>query len=197
LDRIVCISNFVEPKKYVQREIKENINIIYVGRGSEEKRIYLISKAARLIAQAKLPVVFHFLGEVKAAIPIEDLPYGKLYGEIADPQQMDEHYNNAHLLLITSSREGFPMVIMEGMMHGVVPIATNVGGILEHVRNKETGVLIEAVDEDEIINQIMGAIKYFVENKAEWKRMSENAFTYANANFSKEAFFQSYKKLLN
>ena len=197
LDRIVCIPNFVEPKKYVQREIKENINIIYVGRGSEEKRIYLISKAAKLAAQTKLPVTFHFVGDVKDAIPMEDLSYCKLYGEITDPQQMDEHYNNAHLLLITSSREGFPMVIMEGMMHGVVPIATNVGGISEHVRNRETGVLIDSVDENEIVNQIIGAIKYFVENKTEWKKMSENAFLYANTNFSKEAFFQSYKKLLN
>jgi len=197
LERIVCISNFVEPKKYVQKEIKENINIIYVGRGSEEKRLYLISKAAKLASQAKLPVTFHFMGNVKDAIPMEDLPFCKLYGEITNPQQMDEHYNNAHLLLIASSREGFPMVIMEGMMHGVVPIATNVGGISEHVRNKETGVLIKAVDEDEIINQILDAIKYFVENKAEWKKMSENSYSYANANFSKEAFFQSYKKLLN
>jgi len=197
LDRIVCIPNFVELKTHTRKEIENTINILYVGRGSDEKRLYLISRAARLASLEKLPVFFHFIGDVKDAIPAEDLPYCNLHGEITDAEMIDTHYKNAHVLLITSSREGFPMVIMEAMMHGVVAISTNVGGISEHVKNFETGILIEQTDETEIVYEILNAIRYFSENKSEWKRISENAFQYATANFNKEAFFQSYKKLLN
>jgi glycosyltransferase involved in cell wall biosynthesis len=144
-----------------------------------------------------MPVTFHFIGHVKDAIPNQDLPYCILHGEVTDANQMDTYYNNSHAILITSSREGFPMVIMEAMMHGVVPITTNVGGISEHIKNNENGVLIESTDEAEIVSQIITDINYFITNKNEWKKISDNAYTYANAHFSKGAFFQSYKNLLN
>jgi glycosyltransferase involved in cell wall biosynthesis len=197
LERVILIQNFVEAKVHIEKDTTGNLNLIYVGRGSDEKRIHLISRAAKIAAQAKIPATFHFVGRVKDAIPTEDLPYCILHGEVTDTNQMDIYYNNSHALLITSSREGFPMVIMEAMMHGVVPIATNVGGISSHVITNENGILIESTDEVEIVNQIITTINYFVANKNEWKKISDNAYTYANTHFSKDAFFQSYKNLLN
>ena len=61
--------------------------------------------------------------------------------------------------MITSFREGFPMVIPEAMAQGAIPISTNVGGINEHITNFENGVLIDnSVNEDEIINQFVDII---------------------------------------
>jgi glycosyltransferase involved in cell wall biosynthesis len=196
LDKIVIIPNFVETKDFHPKEKREKLNIIYVGRGSAEKRIHLISAAASLSAQKSLPVIFSFIGEVKEAIPAVDLKYCTLIGEIRDEQALDEIYKNADILIIASSREGFPVVIMEAMARGVIPIATNVGGIAEHIIQEENGFLINAITENEITNQIVHLITCLVSDPKKLDDISANAFMYAQTHFRKDAFFQSYQNLL-
>jgi glycosyltransferase involved in cell wall biosynthesis len=98
---------------------------------------------------------------------------------------------------MASSREGFPMVIMEAMIHGAVPISTNVGGISENIINKQNGILIDAVDEIEIVTQLLNAVEYYANNRNELKKISRNAYEYAKQHFNKQNFIQAYKKLLN
>jgi len=47
----------------------------------------------------------------------------------------------ADVLALTSTYEGFPNVLLEGMAAGAVPVATSVGGCRELVTNGETGLL--------------------------------------------------------
>ena len=50
----------------------------------------------------------------------------------------------AHVLLMPSELESFGLVALEGMACGVVPVATNVGGVAELITDREDGFL-EAV----------------------------------------------------
>ena len=61
-------------------------------------------------------------------------------GVITNAVQLNEEYNKAHIILIVSVREGLPMVIMEGMALGVVPICTNVGALSEIISNSVNGI---------------------------------------------------------
>jgi glycosyltransferase involved in cell wall biosynthesis len=103
----------------------------------------------------------------------------------------------ADIIIISSSREGFPMVIMEAMMHGVVPISTNVGGISTHIKSSETGILINEKDENKIVELIMENLEYFLNNRIILDNLSLNVYNYAQANFRKDVFFDSYRKLLS
>ena len=52
-----------------------------------------------------------------------------------------ERASAADVLALTSTYEGFPNVLLEGMAAGAVPVATSVGGCRELVTNGETGLL--------------------------------------------------------
>ena len=101
------------------------------------------------------------------------------------------------MLVMSSSREGFPMVIMEAMMNGVVPISTNVGGISEHIVNHVNGFLIHAKDENQIVKELAETIIYCSNHLDELAKISKNAHSYAVEHFNKEVFFNSYAELLS
>lgn len=197
LERIVYISNYAEKAAMPLRDYNGTINILYVGRGTAEKRVGLLARIAWLLKEEGLPVQFYFAGDVKDAIPVEYLSACTLYGEVKEAEKLAEIYNTSHLLAMASTREGFPMVIMEAMMHGAVPVTSNVGGIPEHVHNWQSGILIDAIEPAAFESEFIDAIRNIVKNRRMLETMSQNAHEYALANFGKEKFESSYKSLFS
>ena len=97
--------------------------------------------------------------------------------------------------MITSVYEGFPMVIMESMIHGVIPICTDVGGIHEHIVHMKNGILIQNTDEVNLIESFENQFTYLIENKDVIERLSQEALNYSVRNFSIDKFNLSYKNL--
>jgi glycosyltransferase involved in cell wall biosynthesis len=197
LHRIICINNFIEPAPLIPKTIDQILEVLYVGRGGDEKRIHLISMAARLASEEQLPVTFHFAGDVKHKIPKEDMKFCILHGVVTDPDIISKLYEKAHLLIIASSREGFPIVIMEAMMAGVIPASTRVGGIDEHIKHLENGILIDEKEPEKIVKKIVELARYFISNKKQFELISANAHQYALKHFRKIDFFNSYQSLFN
>ncbi|HOZ86521.1 MAG TPA: glycosyltransferase, partial [Bacteroidia bacterium] len=79
-DRISVISNFVEKSDLPLKNQSGNLKVAYVGRGGDEKRVDLIAQLAKDLAGAGIE--FHFVGDVKQAIPETLWPYCVLHGEI-------------------------------------------------------------------------------------------------------------------
>lgn len=196
LSRIEYISNFVEVPEINNKQGHEKLNCIYVGRSSPEKRVYLIGEIAHEVIDEKIDSEFILVGEMNNALYEKDKAYCKQVGEIIDQTEIQKIYNKADILLLTSSREGFPMVIMEAMANGVVVISTDVGGIAERITNGENGILIEATSESKIIDEFSKAINVLSQNRDKLKLLSASAYSYAKANFNKEQFNKSYRKLL-
>gem|GEM_PF-595338 len=197
ISRIKTIPNFVESQNQIQTKEINCLKIGFVGRGSEEKRVDLIAKLASKISSIDSTIQFHFVGDVKKSIPNELHKFCFFHDVVSDEKKLNDLYQQFHILIIASTREGFPMVIMEGMMHGVVPISTNVGGIAEHVIPNENGFLINSLEEVDIINDFKETIIFLNSNRTELNRLSVNAHRYALSHFSKEHFFKSYSALLN
>lgn len=196
-ERIHLIPNFVEPQMSLSVKSPDVFKIAYVGRGGEEKRVDLIARLAQRFGTEKERFEFHFVGDVKQAIPLNLQANCIFHDEITNDKQLDELYKQFHILIIASTREGFPMVMMEAMMFSAVPLSTPVGGIPEHIKNNENGMLISSVNEDEIIGEFEEKIRYLSLNRAQWNRLSENAHLYALTHFSKNYFFEQYKKLFS
>ncbi|WP_269851240.1 glycosyltransferase family 4 protein [Methanosarcina horonobensis] len=117
--------------------------MLYVGRGSEEKRVHLVGEISYLCHQKDMPVEFVLVGDVRSSIPEQYRKCCTFLGEIVDEKKLSEIYNSSDILLLVSSSEGFPLVIMEAMAYGVVTISTDVGGISEHIHNGYNGFLIK------------------------------------------------------
>jgi L-malate glycosyltransferase len=196
LQRITVIPNFTETQMQLPSKDAALLHVAYVGRAGEEKRIELIAQAAHNLQRSHPAIKFHFVGNIEPFVSEHLKPACIFHGEISDDAALQDLYAQFHVVLITSTREGFPVTIMEGMMQGAVPVSTNVGGIAEHVKNGENGFLIDAVSGEGIILEMEKRLAYLHENRKELQRLSEQAHQYALKTFNKDLFFKAYKELL-
>jgi glycosyltransferase involved in cell wall biosynthesis len=196
LNRIEYIPNFIDVTESGVKPGNEKLNIIYVGRSSPEKRVYLIGRIAQKASEKKANAEFILVGDMQNALLKSDEQYCKLTGEVSNSLQMQKIYEQADILLLTSSREGFPLVIMEAMANQVVVITTNVGGIAEHIKNNETGILINTNSEDNLVDDFVNNIIDLSHDRDKLSRLSKNAYAYAKANFSRSQFINAYRKIV-
>lgn len=194
LDNIVYIANYTELQPKSSKSFDSIIRIVYVGRGTAEKRVHVLADIAKYFKTSNIPVEFHFVGDVGSSIPVDLHPYCILHGEIKDKNELSKIYNSSHILAMASTREGFPMVIMEGMMHGLITVSTNVGGISEHV-NSDNGVLINEIEPSIFVQRFKNEIINLLADRTKMKKMSDNAYIYAVTNFNKKLFNEAYSKL--
>lgn len=191
LDRIVVVNNMVEiPDLLFEKGIKNELEIIYCGRISPEKRVNLIVEIGDKLSQN---IHLRIYGPIEKNVKNTEKYYK---GHILDSNQLSDIYKQTDILLITSEREGFPMVVMEAMAQGVVCICTNVGGIKEHIQNGINGFLVENNSQENIINTFVEIINNLNKDKKLLKSLSENAYLYAKDNFSKKIFEEKYLKIL-
>lgn len=199
LERVILIQNSVAiPPALPRRNREGKLGILYVGRSSEEKRVHLVGRIATLCAERGLAVMVTLVGDIAPEAMGEGAARScVLAGEIHDREHLEELYATADMLLLTSSREGFPLVIMEAMAHGVVPLATAVGGIPEHLRHGENGWLMENHDDEQlIVESACSLIAQACSDGQLLERMSRAAYEYAVSHFSSARFCEAYQRIL-
>lgn len=174
------------------------LQVLYVGRGTEEKRVYLVAEIAKLAAHKNLPVQFIFMGDVVQAIPADTMPYCKLLGPKKDPAEIEDIYRKAHVVIITSYTEGFPMVIEEGMANGCAILSTPVGDIPYHVKQGVNGFLFSSTDNEKlIIEEGVAYVSRLIHDASLLAEVGENNKKYAIENFGIETFNNKYRQLFN
>jgi glycosyltransferase involved in cell wall biosynthesis len=199
LDRVRLIENGVLiPECPARRGRKDSLTVIYVGRGSAEKRIYIIGRIARECAQRGVPVTFQLAGSgVQEFVSQEDRPYCQWVGCITDDARLVALYRQADVLMMTSRLEGFPMVIMEAMAEGVVPLTTEaLGGIGRHIRDNSNGFLVTAEDESDIVRVMVDRLIALTSRPDMLERLSAAARAYATEHFDIAVFRAQYRQLL-
>jgi|ERR1039457_5327947 glycosyltransferase involved in cell wall biosynthesis len=197
VQRIRLIENMLKvPDTCPRKRIRENLNVIYVGRGTEEKRVHLVGRIATLCKVNKIPVNFTLVGDILNALEYEDQSNCKILGKIYDDKQLSNIYESSDLLLLTSSREGMPMVVMEAMAKGCVPVCTDVGGISLHVTSGKNGMLVSNRSETEIVHDFVKFIKLMANDRALLARISTEAYDYARVHFDHHMFCKKYTDTL-
>lgn len=181
----------------IRKEKQLPLNILFISRNSWEKRPELFFQIVEKCRASKLPVTFTVVGDFpkyhekfKTSI--------HFVGETSDKNILDTVYKSAHLLLITSIVEGFPMVIIEGMANGVVPISTNVGEIPDYIsEDKETGILIDnTLSESEIVISFVEKIKSSVLQPDLLTHYGKKGFEMVKDRFSPRNFGIAYQEIL-
>ena len=196
-ERIDVVENKVAvPGNLVRDARGDNLRVLYVGRGSREKRAHLVGRIARRCHERGVPAEFTLVGELSDAFPAAGRAGLRFLGELHDQAEIERIYRQSDLLLVTSSREGFPMVIMEAMAHAVVPLATDVGGISRHLINGENGHLVaNSADEEEIVEGFASLIAHLHDDRGLLERLSGTAYRYAASHFQGQSFDRYYRDL--
>lgn len=197
LERVVLIENRVQvPERCPQKHAADRLSVLFVGRGSPEKRLHLVGRAASMCRARGIPAEFSLVGDAGEAVAAADRDSCRFLGEVSDHRELEKIYACADVLVLTSSREGFPLVVMEAMAHGVVPVCTAVGGIPSHVRHEINGLLLEDGPEDRVVEQLADAVARLAENRRELAALSRSAFEYALRHFSGAKFCAAYREVL-
>lgn len=196
-ERILYIPNAVEPITNGVNKIWEPpYHIIYVGRGSEEKRIPAIMAVAQKAFENQLPFSFELIGDVENYINSDANKYVNIAGMISKKELLVEKYQSAQLIILLSSTEGMPLVVLEAMQNHCIPIVTAVGD-LPLVINKENGFLIENHDESVIEDAYAALVQISTMQKTELEAISTKAAALISQQYSLEAFNKAYQALLN
>lgn len=197
LDRITFIDNQVAvPDNYPSKRVNHRLQVLYVGRGTEEKRVHLVGRVAARCRLSGVGADFTLVGDNTGAVEAEHRASCIFKGEVADPDELNGLYADADVLLLTSRTEGFPLVIKEAMAHGAVPVTTRVGGIADHVHHGINGILIEDVDEEKIVDRMVETIEEMDRYRALLEVLSRHAYEYARRHFAPSKFCAAYRKLL-
>lgn len=196
--RIRLIENCVQvPERYTPKQRRAQLKALYVGRGSEEKRVHLVGRIAARCRRDGIPLELVVVGDAAGAVDEADRGFCSFLGEVTDQDALRRAYDDADLLLLTSSREGFPMVIMEAMAHGVVTVSTDVGGIPVHVQSGKNGWLVRhAAGEEAIVDEMCQVIGRMSQERERLGEMSRAAYDYARTRFNGEKFCSAYRALL-
>jgi glycosyltransferase involved in cell wall biosynthesis len=198
-EKIHVIPNGVEtPQKSDNDKDSAVFRVGFVGRWAKEKRPEMFLEIANQIKTHYSDIQFIMAGPnfEDHEQAIDDSGILNL-GEIKNENILKDWYSKMDVILITSYREGFPMVIMESMMFGVIPISTNVGSINEHLTDDFNGFLIEnELNTRNIENKFIEKIIYLYQNKEARLILSNNAKDYSVNKFGIEKFREKYRSLL-
>jgi glycosyltransferase involved in cell wall biosynthesis len=191
LARFKIISNGIIIRDFDDSQIEtrfSNFTIGFVGRNSAEKRPELFFEVVKQ-TKIKAKAIGDNFDNFKT-----DFPEVDYFENCNVPEIIRNQFSGISLLIVSSSREGFPLVIMEAMEMGIPVIATDVGSISEHVINGENGYL-SIVDEGTFLSLTMSKINTIIQDKELYRNLSLKAREHAEQNFDIEIFNKQYREL--
>ncbi|MEO0234878.1 MAG: glycosyltransferase family 4 protein [candidate division WOR-3 bacterium] len=180
---------------------KENI-ILFVGRLVERKGVDYLIKAMKFVkTDYKLYIVGdgYKKSELEKLVKKEKLSERvKFLGFVGD-KDLIEYYRKSKIFVLPAihdrngDTEGLGMVLVEAIVNGTVSIGTNVGGIVDIIEDRVTGLLVREKDEKELADKI----NYIIENEKMYKELQENGFKKIKEKFSIDSVNRKYMDLIN
>jgi glycosyltransferase involved in cell wall biosynthesis len=158
-------------------------NIIFIGRLEPEKGYALLPVIAKTIKEKNINLQWHIVGADKAQLnnntKWDENTQVKFYGNISN-KEVIKLLAGMQILILPSLQEGMPLVLIEAMKSGVIPIVNDIdGGIQELIFDNETGYKIK----DNRVNDYVEKICRITEDKIMAVQMQNNCITLANKLF--------------
>lgn len=169
---------------------KDNIGkwVSFVGRVSAEKGIYEFIEAARLNPE----IPFRVAGNLDENFVMpEDLPHNIEFVGFKKGADLDKFYIDSRIIVVPSKwYEGFPNVIVRGMLHYKPIITCNVGAMQSIIDNDKNGLLIPPGDSQALSE----AVNKFYSDKAKCIEYGLDGYQKASTLYSRETI---YNDLIN
>jgi glycosyltransferase involved in cell wall biosynthesis len=193
--RLTFIDNAIDIPPY-KETTNNNLEVVFIGRGSPQKRVPLIADIAAQMHAANDAIHFSFIGDVEKVIETRDFPFCKFYGNVKDEELMNAIYQQSDVLILTSAFEGLPIVVMTMMAYGKVVLSTAVNGIPDYIEHLKNGLLIKETDEKKIVEKGMELLRLLIKDPALKERLGKNNREIAKEKFSRKVFCDTYRKIL-
>lgn len=167
------------------------MRLLFVGRDSPEKRLDLFIRIAERLARER-PGAFTATAVGMAPRPSSAVRFP---GSITDPDALSRIYRDHDALVVTSSREGFPLVVQEAMAHGLFIAATPVGDIPVRL-NEACAAIAGATEPEALVEELCASLLRLQADPERVLAMRAQAYAKAIAEFGGGPFSAAYRALL-
>jgi glycosyltransferase involved in cell wall biosynthesis len=148
---------------------KKEKQIAYIGRDSYEKGTDILRKAE------------------------PDLKGNLVYCMNAPWKDAMSVLKSSEVAVVPSRMESLPTVVKEAFYLGIPVVASDVGGVPELVKDKQTGLLVPPDNPQKLAE----AINYLLENKEYAKNLAENAYDFIIKNMTWDVVLPKYIEFYN
>lgn len=171
LPHAIDVERFRSTKPFVDRDI----DLLYVGRLVESKRVDLVLRAFARVRERETRARLTILGDGPERGELEESARAMgIDGAVTFAGHRDDaerYYGTARVLLLASEREGLPLVLIEAMCCGCVPVSTQCGSVEDLIEHERNGVLVEVGDWQELAEQTIEVLS----RPERWAAMSQAA----------------------
>ncbi len=184
-----AMTNTSPPEQIIRNNpIKQ---ILFVGRLVERKGVnYLIEAFSKIVK--KIDSRLNIIG---TGLDLDMLKQTAQKNGIFDKvnfagkvtaQQLDQYYREADVFVLPAvidskgDTEGLGVVLIEALTYKIPVIATSCGGIVDIIKDNQTGILIQEKDSQaiaEALEKILSDTRYAVE-------LAQNGYEYVNAHYN-------------
>lgn len=168
--------SFKCPEKYSIEQKSNPFTVLFVGQFRPFKGIDVLLKAASMLLDVNFVLVGDGYLKSKLMRMAEDLKNVKFLGKVSD-DALEELYKQAHVVCLPSinTTEAYGLVLMEGALYGCVPLASDLIGVRENVRNLG-GILFQPRQPKSLAKKILT-----LSNDTEmWRKISRQSLTAAH-----------------
>ena len=187
--------HFVDLDKFkIERNFEERGNLVgYIGRLSEEKGVLSLPEAMLGLLDKRDDISFLVGGDGQLLHSLEDRLDGKaqFVGWIPH-HELPKYLNELKLLVLPSSTEGLPNIVLEAMACGTPVIATPVGVVPDLITDSETGFIMEDNSPECIARNIVRAL-----GSPNLNEITKKARAFIEREYTYEAALERYKTILS
>lgn len=183
---IICCGHPIDCNSLPKLDNKEENVIIAVGRFSDPRKnidmlLRVFGKICEFIPNVKLYVVGKQpeQNRIKQFVKLPFFQNVIFTGQVS-ARDLESLYQRASLMLLTSYQEGFGIVGLEALLHGIPIVATNCGGPADYTINDLTGYLVEINDDADMVRRTISILS----NKEKLCLMSSNSQKFVAENYS-------------
>lgn len=178
------------------------LRVAYIGRLDRQKGLDRLDALIRVTRDTMPSIEWRVVGgsvlaesgsgpDLRAIEPVRKPP-------TRSPDELTEHLAWADVLVMPSYFEGVPLMMLEAMRVGVVPVATRVGAVHEIVDDSRTGFLVESGSLHDVIGQMLRHLATLAGDRGRLIAMAEAAAQAAASqtwDMTAEAVAQSLDRL--
>jgi len=163
---VFLIPNGIDTRNFIPNFVKDNdvFKILFLGRLNKIKGINLLLEAARnLYAKGLTNIKFIIAGDGPLKVKVLDFAtryYNIEYRGFINEELKKELYRQAHVFVLPSKAEGFPLTILEAMASGCYIISSSDYGIVP-----KGNIILKELTVHALEKAIISSFHLFTKNK--------------------------------
>jgi glycosyltransferase involved in cell wall biosynthesis len=154
------------------------LRLLFAGRADYQKGIARLKGMTELLMARGAPFQLRFVGASHLRAELVEWPAGGpvvTHPATHDEATLASYYAEADVCVLLSRWEGVPLSLLDGMAHGCVIVATDVGGVSELVEDRKNGFLVPNGKDEEVAAQAADVIGAVLQDKTGSAAMRQEA----------------------